>query len=92
MITQDALSNYMMRLANLRVRHRALAREIKILKRAIRALGGEPSGKLDLSGRNNDIYRAYQAKISLEVLSESFGLSKNRIKDICKRIEVQQRQ
>lgn len=87
-----ALATLHTQLIDARKRSRKIAQEIRYLKKEIQSLGGDPSGTQNLTERNIAIYAAFQSNIPVAEIAAQYNLSIYRVKELCKRITVQNSQ
>jgi len=66
---------------------RKIFREIEVLMIFIRKKGGNPSGRPDLSSRNQRIYKLRQNGHSAREVALKFKLSTDRVRAICANVK-----
>lgn len=75
-------------LAACRCRQRALRKKIDALRAFLRTHGVDPDAPVvDLTERNHTIYNRYLDGLSYAEIASEFKLSKERVKQICRRLE-----
>jgi len=78
------------KLATCRRQQRELRKEIDALRRFLCSKGINPDPPpIDLTERNNTMYNRHLDGFSWEEIAKEFKLSKERVKQICRRVEFQ---
>ncbi len=76
-------------LAAYRSEQRALRKKIDALRKYLRDKGIDPDPPaVDLTQRNNAMYSRYLDGLSWTEIAAEFKLSKERVKQICARVEI----
>jgi Mor family transcriptional regulator len=76
-------------LATFRSEQRALRKKIEALRKYLHDKGIDPDPPLvDLTERNNAMYSRYLDGLTWAEIAGAFKLSKARVQQICKRVEV----
>lgn len=77
------------KLSDYRNKQRELRKKIEALRKFLRDKGVDPDPPpIDLTERNNAMYSRYLDGLSWEEIANEFKLSKQRVKDICARVEI----
>jgi len=72
-----------------RGQQRELRKSIEKLRAFLRSKGMDPDPPaVDLTERNNAMYSRYLDGLSWEEIAKEFRLSRERVKTICKRVEI----
>lgn len=76
------------KLAALRGQQRALRQKIDALRAFLCTNGADPDAPaVDLTERNNRMYNRYLDGLTWEEIAGEFRLSKERVKQVCRRVE-----
>jgi DNA-directed RNA polymerase sigma subunit (sigma70/sigma32) len=77
------------KLTTYRKKQRELRKKIDVLRDFLRSSGTDPDVPVvDLTQRNRDMYNRYLDGLTWAEIASEYNLSKERIKQICNRIEV----
>ena len=77
------------KLTTYRSKQRELRKKIDVLRNFLRDKGIDPDPPLvDLTERNNAMYSRYLDGLTWEEIAKEYKLSKERVKQICNRVEV----